>query len=77
MPPLYHTHSRSVVHCDLKLNNIMMSECGDINIIDWDCSAPCHDGGEQPQAATRGTSFFMDLERLKQDDCKLTPAADM
>jgi eukaryotic-like serine/threonine-protein kinase len=87
---LAYAHERGVVHCDIKLENIVVGNCGELFVIDWgisqlvDRSAPSHLHGavetseevEGTEANIYGTPLYMAPERMTSSDAA-APSVDI
>ena len=87
---LAYAHERGVVHCDIKLENIVVGDCGELFVVDWgisqlvERSATAHPHGavatskevEETEANIYGTPLYMAPERMTSSD-PATPSADI
>ncbi|MGB0590650.1 MAG: serine/threonine-protein kinase [Myxococcota bacterium] len=87
---LAYAHGRGVVHCDIKLENIVVGDCGELFVVDWgisqlvERSATAHPHGavatskevEETEANIYGTPLYMAPERMMSSD-PATPSADI
>ncbi|XP_020236645.1 mitogen-activated protein kinase kinase kinase 17 [Cajanus cajan] len=70
---LNHVHQKGFVHCDVKLQNILVFEDGEIKIADFGLAKEA--GEEQSRSECRGTPMFMSPEQVIAGECG--PAADI
>lgn len=58
-------HSRGVLHCDIKSENIMVGDFGEVYLMDWGGATLMHPRGERPKHWARD-----DLPRLSEAETK-------
>jgi eukaryotic-like serine/threonine-protein kinase len=87
---LDYAHQRGVVHCDIKPDNIVVGDCGELFIVDWGISQLVSEGErahphgtvetsnglEDTAAALYGTVLYMAPERMRAADTA-TPGTDL
>ncbi len=69
---LAYIHGKGIVHCDLKLSNIMVTKTLDAKIIDFDCGKTFSEAENSPGIATQGY-----CAPEFEDGHPNTPASDM
>lgn len=76
------SHSRNIVNRDLKPENVMIGEFGEVNVLDWGLALPFGEGKDRlPLAVTAGlgagTPAYMPPELITGPLNKIGPAADI
>lgn len=80
---LEYAHSQNVIHRDLKPQNIMVGDYGEVYLIDWGLGMYVGDGeppggvGERTESSDLGgTPAYMAPEMIEGDPAELTPKTD-
>lgn len=73
---LAHAHQHGYIHCDIKPQNVIINEKGDLQLIDWDTGLRVDDPENKSNFdKIAGTPAFMSPEQLNSD--QLTTASDI
>ncbi|MEX1367433.1 MAG: serine/threonine-protein kinase [Nannocystaceae bacterium] len=80
---LHFAHARGVLHLDLKPDNVMLGEHGEVYLVDWGVAMAMHDDGRGQLPLTTehrglvGTPCYMAPEMLEGDGRRLGPHTDV
>ena len=66
-------HNRGVIHCDLKPQNIMVGEFGEVFVVDWGVARPIESG----VTSTAGTPAYMAPEQAPGGSLQLDARTDV
>ncbi|MEO8034959.1 MAG: serine/threonine-protein kinase [Acidobacteriota bacterium] len=68
-------HANSIVHCDLKPQNVMLGDFGEVLVMDWGIAR--HVGVESGSALVGGTPGYMAPEQLREGAGSIDAATDV
>lgn len=71
---LHYAHSQGVVHRDLKLDNVMVGEFGEVYLVDWGLALRLE--AERGEGPVVGTPAYLAPEML-EGDAQITPRTDV
>lgn len=69
-------HSRGILHRDLKPQNIMLGEFGEVMVLDWGASCALDAAGDR-EGSLCGTPAYMPPEMARGDFCRLGVESDI
>lgn len=70
-------HSRGVLHCDIKAENVMVGDFGQVYLTDWGIARLANPDSAEPDGAIMGTPCYMSPEQAWGDRRKLDVRSDV